>query len=174
MQQTAFLCKPLNLIKFFMWVSIRSGCSSISLQELTANVWEQSVQVNCVESLHLRQKGVCRRDETVWRIFPSCSGSARVTQSDKDTHTSSVSSNTVSLHTDMHTQPSKRKRSKPRQRAYCLVCPAPCFVLHWMGLHSWLGTQMDFVGSHYEQDSKSVYSLLQWRDSKIQTLKNAL
>lgn len=30
---------------------------------------------------------------------------------------------------------------------------------------------MDFVGSHYELDSKSVNSLLQWRHSQIQTLK---
>lgn len=96
----------------------------------------------------LRQKSLlaireCAGAAVVWRIFPAQLGSACITQCSY-------------FPMDMLTDKKIKMEVKTTTMAHCLVFPALFIGSYWMGLHSWLGTQIAFVASNHEQDSKSV------------------
>lgn len=89
-------------------------------------------------------------------------------------------SHNFSLHTDMNTQPLKKiKHVKKKKKvksattgslsslASVVLCP----TLAGAALST--GYTIDFVGSHYQQDSRSVNRLRQWRNSQNQNSKKS-
>lgn len=75
----------------------------------------------------------------------------------------------VPLHRHAHTAFIKKRGQKPLQKPHCLVCPAPGFILHWMGLYSWLATQRLCRPTSWTQ--QQMQSSIQWRRSQIQLFK---
>lgn len=178
--QWIFLCYPLDQSKFFTYKIHLFLVVVVILYRSWQHKSESSHTPFRLQLIALKSSSKTKRSvgkqATVWHVPPAClEVSMWHTERQRHTQTQTPLQCPVIIPACTHRPlKMKKKRSQPLQRAHCLVCPALCFVLHWMALHSWLDTQIDFVSSHYEQDSTSVNSLLQLRDSQIQILKSSI
>lgn len=122
------------------------------VRESTEAVWKRSRSVSEECAAEMQQSGAF---PLLGYIKPH-RGTHTVRYTHRGTYISPVSSNHFCLETGVHRQSSKKDRGHSHDKRLTVWIVQHHALLQRLGLHRWLGTQIDFVRSHYEQSTKFI------------------